>query len=118
MTWSTVIITPLTFLFKDLKKQTNNYEWFVDSVWLLEIFLSFLKGHIVHAKTFNQSAKRYMFNGPLNIGAFWFDAASTIPPMIFKEESLKINALKFLRLYHIKEMFYPVELLTKKLFND
>lgn len=53
MTWSTVIITPLTFLFKDLKKQTNNYEWFVDSVWLLEIFLSFLKGHLVHAKTFN-----------------------------------------------------------------
>lgn len=53
MTWSTVIITPLTFLFKDVKNITNNYEWFVDSVWLFEIILSFCKGHLVHAKTLN-----------------------------------------------------------------
>jgi hypothetical protein len=85
MTWSTIIITPLTFLFKDVKKLTLNYEWFVDSIWLVEIFLSFFKGHLVHAKDLNMAAKRYMFNGRFNIGAFWFDAASTIPPMIFKE---------------------------------
>jgi len=85
MTWSTVIITPLTFLFPDLKKSTINYEWFVDSVWLVEIFLSFFKGHLVYAKTFEMAAKRYLFFGPLKVGAFWFDAFSTIPPMIFKE---------------------------------
>ena len=85
MTWSTLIITPLTFLFPDLKKSTINYEWFVDSVWLMEILLSFFKGHLVYAKNFEMATKRYLFFGPLKVGAFWFDAASTIPPMIFKE---------------------------------
>jgi hypothetical protein len=118
MTWSTIIITPLTFLFKDVKKLTLNYEWFVDSIWLVEIFLSFFKGHLVHAKDLNMAAKRYMFDGRFNIGAFWFDAASTIPPMIFKEQRLSINALKFLRLYHINEMFYPIEMATRKIFRN
>lgn len=117
MTWYTLVMTPITFLFKDIKYATIRYEWFVDSVWCFEIILSFLKGHVVHSRTVNQAAKRYMFNGPFNIGAFWFDAASTIPPMIYKEKNLKINVLKFLRLYHFKEMFYPIEIFCRYVFS-
>jgi hypothetical protein len=51
----------------------------------VEIFLSFFKGHLVYAKTFEMAAKRYLFFGSLKVGAFWFDAFSTIPSMIFKE---------------------------------
>lgn len=46
-----------------------------------------------------------MVGGSIKIGAFWFDAASTIPPMIFRERNIYINCLKFLRLYHFNEMF-------------
>lgn len=100
MTWSTIIVTPLTFLFPSLKAMTNNYEWFVDTVWCFEIFISFFKGHLELAPTFEASVRRYMRDGPLTIGAFWFDFISTIPPMIMKEESMIANAFKFLRLYH------------------
>jgi hypothetical protein len=118
MTWSTIILTPLTFLFPELKETTIKYEWFVDSVWLFEIFLSFFKGHIVLANTFSQTAKRYMTDKTTYIGPFWFDLASTVPPMLFREKNNKINALKFLRLYHIGEMFYPAELLVSTLMRN
>ena len=117
MTWSTVIITPLTFLFPQVKEATLSYEWFVDGVWCVEICLSFFKGHIVFANTLEKTVKRYMTDGPLGIGPLWFDVASTLPAMIFMEKSLKVNALKFLRLYHLNEMFFPVELLTRKIFE-
>ncbi len=58
-----------------------------------------------------------MFEGPYYIGAFWFDVASTLPAMIYKEENLTINALKFLRFYHFKEIFYPIETVTAFLFR-
>lgn len=83
MTWSTVIITPMTFIFPEFKEVTIGYEWFVDTVWCFEILFSFFKGHIVFARNVNQAIKRYMTNGPLHIGPFFFDVASTIPPMIF-----------------------------------
>lgn len=115
MTWSTLIITPMTFIFPPFKEATVNYEWFVDSVWCLEIFVSFFKGHIIYAPTSSRAMKRYLTNGPLYIGPFWFDVASTIPPMIFKEMNLKANALKFLRLYHIGDIYLPTELLMRTL---
>lgn len=52
------------------------------------------------------------------IGPFWFDLASTVPPMIWKEKSLKINALKFLRLYHLPDMFFPAEILVNYLMAN
>lgn len=118
MTWSTIIVTPLTFLFPVLKNSTLNYEWFVDSVWCLEILLSFFKGDIHHVDTIQKSVRKYLTDGPLNVGAFWFDFISTIPPMLFKEEFMAINSLKFLRLYHVKEMYYPVEILFEYIFNN
>jgi hypothetical protein len=112
MTWSTILVTPLTFLFPKLKESTINYEWFVDCVWCFEILLSFFKGHLTYAPNLEASVRRYMRQGPFTIGAFWFDFFSTIPPMLFKEQQLIINTLKFLRLYHFKEMYYPVEILA------
>lgn len=38
--------------------------------------------------------------------------------MFYKEESLKMNALKFLRLYHFNEIFYPIETVTAFLFKN
>lgn len=112
MTWSTLLITPLGFVFPDLRNKTRNYEWFVDAVWCLEIILSFLKAN-KEKKTFLSISQHYLFDGQFYVGAFWFDFLSTVPPMIFLEKNLRINALHFLRIYHIKEMFYPLETVTK-----
>ena len=45
MTWSTMIITPLTLLYPEVKKKTLYYEFFVDGVWCLEILLSLIRGN-------------------------------------------------------------------------
>lgn len=38
--------------------------------------------------------------------------------MIWKEQNLRINALKFLRLYHLPDMFYPAEILVNTLMTN
>ena len=117
MTWSTLLITPLGFVFPDLRNQTRNYEWFVDAAWCAEIILSFLKANKTK-KTLGSTSWQYLFNGRFYVGAFWFDVASTLPPMLLKEENLVINALHFLRFYHFQEIFYPIETVTNFILHN
>ena len=71
MTWSTLLITPLGFVFPDLRNQTRNFEWFVDAAWCAEIILSFLKANKTK-KTLGSTSWQYLFNGRFYVGAFWF----------------------------------------------
>lgn len=116
MTWSTLLITPLEFVFPELRSELRDYEWFVDGVWCLEIILSFVKAN-KNKKNFMSISWHYLFYGQFYVGAFWFDFASTVPPMIFLEKNLKVNALHFLRIYHFNEIFYPLTMVTSFLMR-
>jgi len=87
MTWTTVTITPLAFVFDLMDNQLDPEDrinlsekilwvnWVNDGSWCLEIFFNFFQSDYSHL-TFKSIALKYLK------GAFVFDILATIPPMV------------------------------------
>jgi len=124
MTWTTVIVTPLLIVFEMMDKQlpagvqeTNLNDqlmwlvWLNDFSWIIEIILNFFTA-TPDKRTFSEISKAYIK------GAFFFDLAATIPPMILLQKNSTVNLLKFFRFVHFFEMFTPIMTLLDCVMSD
>ena len=85
--------------------------WVNDISWCIEIMLKFLTAS-PKKRTFKKIASSYAK------GFFFFDFLATIPPMIYKQQNMAVNMLKFFRLTHIGEMFLPFKALIDCLMTN
>jgi hypothetical protein len=82
LNWTSIILVPLTLIFEEVQLETVNVMWLIDIVWLIEIVLKFFRATETK-RGFRKTALGYLTDKDIQIGEFWFDAAATIPPMIF-----------------------------------
>ena len=91
-------------VFEDFKKQTEVLEIVINSVWLIDIILTFFRPEPKEkAPTLKSCAKRYILRG-----TFFLDIVTVIPPLATQEKYPEVNALKYLRLWHVKEIVTPL----------
>ena len=111
MTWSTLFISPLILtdldFGDDLMKKFLLLEWISDVSWSLEICINFIKASKKH-RDFKSVSLNYI------TGFFFLDIVATIPPMILKEKNKKVNLLKLIRLFHIKDALKPFHFLVAR----
>lgn len=58
-------------------------------------------------------AKRYIVDG-----SFILDILATVPPMLTQEKYTSVNFLKYLRLYHFKDLMEPIRLLLALIMRN
>ena len=107
MTWITLIIFPVLFVWPDAKGNfTDLLEWAVDVTWSFEILIKFISADF-HNRTLKATIRSYLKFW------FWIDAASTIPAMIYYQKNEYANLSKFLRILHFFDLFSPFRLLLE-----
>lgn len=111
--WTTLIVTPCSLIFGDLRRYTRPLNLGMDIFWCLLIISNFLR----HDEVSDHStiAQRYVFS---RHGSFWFDVLSTIPPLIFREKKDKLDWCHMLRLYHLRSALAPIEWIMTKIFSS